>query len=178
MRNIDRLTWLVLYIVLISILYAIYTLPNQTADSSAITNIKSIPYPYTEHYTMSGTAYTDHRDCINLKDLDGITATGTKARVGIVAINIDILEDGTPRVNSVLKLGQTIYVESQFIEGIFTVEDTGYFKVKYLEGADPKDLIFDIYNLDFYLPTIEQARDFGIKYPIGVWVIKGGVKND
>lgn len=173
MRNIDRLTWLVLYIVLILILYAIYTLPDQTSDSFAITNTKSIPYPYTEHYVMSGTAYTDHRDCINLKDLDGITATGTKARVGIVAINIDILEDGTFRVNSVLKLGQKIYVKGQFIEGIFTVEDTGYFKVKYLEGANPKDLVFDTYNLDFYLSTIEQARGFGIQYPIEVYVIGG-----
>jgi len=170
MKNIDRLTWLVLYILLILILYAIYTLPDQTADSFAITNIKSIPY--TEHYIMSGTAYTDHRDCINLKDLDGITATGTKARVGIVAINIDLLNDGTPRVNSVLKLGQRIYVKGQFIEGIFTVEDTGYFKVKYLKGADSKDLIFDIYNLDFYLPTIDQARGFGIQYPIEVFVLE------
>jgi len=156
---------------LLSITYAIYTLPNQTTDSSAITNIKSIPYPYTEHYVMSGTAYTDHRDCVNLKDLNGITATGTKTRVSIVAINIDLLNDGTPRVNSVLKLGQTIYVKGQFIEGIFTVEDTGYFRVKYLEGADPKDLTFDIYNLDFYKNTIEEARGFGVQYPIEVWVI-------
>jgi len=170
MKNIDRLTWVILYIILISILYAIYTLPNQTSDSFAITE-KSIPYPYTEHYVMSGTAYTSHIDCINKEDLDGKTAIGTDARVGIVAINIDLLNDGTPRVNSVLKLGQIIYVKGQFIEGIFTVEDTGYFRVKYLEGADPKDLIFDIYNLDFYLPTIEQARNFGIKYPIDVWVI-------
>jgi hypothetical protein len=77
------------------------------------------------------------------------------------------------RVNSVLKLGQIIYVKGQFIEGVFTVEDTGYFRVKYLEGADPKDLTFDIYNLDFYLPTIEHARGFGIQYPIEVWVIGG-----
>jgi len=180
MRNVDRLTWLALYIVLILILYPIYTLPNQTADSFATTNTKSIPYPYTEHYIMSGTAYTSHIDCVNEEYLDGITATGTKAQEGIVAINIDILRDGTFRANSVLKLGQTIYVKGQFIEGIFTVEDTGYFRVKYLEGANPKDLIFDIYNLDFYLPTIDQARGFGIQYPIDVYVLNksAGINDD
>jgi len=136
---------------------------------SAKTNNDFIPYA--EHYSMSGTAYTSHEDCINKKWLDGETATGTKARFSIVAINIDIDENGNTLVRSVLELGQTIYVKGQFIEGIFTVEDTGYFRVKYLEGADPKDLIFDTYNLDFYLPTIEQARGFGIQYPIEVYVI-------
>jgi 3D (Asp-Asp-Asp) domain-containing protein len=127
--------------------------------------------PYTEHYTMWGTAYTSHIDCVNEENLDGITATGTKARVGIVAINIDLDEDSKAKVRSVLELGQTIYVKGQFIEGIFTVEDTGYFRVKYLKDADPKDLVFDTYNLDFYLPTIEHARGFGIQYPIEVYVI-------
>ncbi len=170
MKNIDRLTWLVLYVVLISILYAIYTLPNQTVDSFATTNTEFIPY--TEHYSMSGSAYTNHPDCINREWLDGITATGTEARVGIVAINIDIDEDGNTKVRSVLKLGQTIYVKGQFIEGIFTVEDTGYFRVKYLEGAEPKDLVFDTYNLDFYKETIGEARGFGIQYPIEVYVVE------
>jgi len=170
MRNIDRLTWLVLYIILISILYAIYILPNQTLDSFAITDTEFIPY--IEHYSMTGSAYTDHIDCVNEEWLNGITATGTKTREGIVAINIDIDEDGNTKVRSVLKLGQTIYAKGQFIEGIFAVEDTGYFKVKYLEGADPKDLIFDTYHLDFYLPTIGEARGFGIQYPIEVYVIE------
>jgi len=154
-------------IIIISLLYLI--LPKAGAEE--FTAIGNISIPYTEHYEMSGTAYTNHRDCVDLKDLDGITATGTKARVGEVAINIDLLNDGTPRVNSVLKLEQIIYVKGQFIEGIFTVEDTGYFKVKYLEGANPKDLTFDIYNLDFYVDDILQARGFGIQYPIYVWVI-------
>ena len=171
MKNIDRLTWLVLYIMLISILYAIYTLPDQTVVISAETNNEFMPY--TEHYSMSGTAYTIHKDCVNPKWNDGITSTGTKARVGIVAINIDIDEDGNAQVRSVLKMGQTVYVKGQFIEGIFTVEDTGYFRVKYLKGADPKDLVFDTYNLDFFLPTIGEARGFGIQYPIEVYVIKG-----
>lgn len=183
MKNIDRLTWLILCIILISILgiyfliysltaslYDIYTLPSRTGDSFAITN--NVFMLCAEHYSMSGTAYTSHIDCVNEENLDGITATGTKAREGIVAINIDIDEDGNAQVHSVLKLGQTIYVKGQFIEGIFTVEDTGYFKVKHLEGANPKDLIFDIYNLDFYVPTIDEARGFGIQYPIEVWVIE------
>lgn len=170
MKNIDRLTCLVLYILLISILCAINTLPGQMIDRSAKANNDFISY--IEHYSMSGTAYTSHEDCINKEWLDGITATGTKARVGIVAINVDINKDGNVIVRSVLELGQMVYVKGQFIEGIFTVEDTGYFKVKYLKDADPKDLVFDIYNLDFYLPTIEQARGFGIQYPIEVYVIK------
>jgi len=169
MRNIDRLTWLILYIMLISIICAINTLPGQMIDRSTKTDNNFIPY--TEHYSMSGTAYTSHEDCINKKWLDGETATGTKAREGIVAINIDIDKDGNALVRSVLELGQTVYVKGQFIEGIFTVEDTGYFRVKYIEGADPKDLVFDTYNLDFYLPTIKQARGFGIQYPIEVYVI-------
>jgi 3D (Asp-Asp-Asp) domain-containing protein len=118
-KKIERLTWLILYIMLISIICAINSLPVQMIDTSTTTNNDFIPY--IEHYSMWGTAYTNHEDCINLKDLDGITATGTKAREGIVAINIDIDEDGKAKVRSVLKLGQTIYVKGQFIEGIFTV---------------------------------------------------------
>lgn len=171
MKNIDKLTWLILYIMLISIICAINSLPVQTIDRSIKTDNDFIPY--IEHYSMSGTAYTSHIDCINKEDLDGITATGTEAREGIVAINIDIDEDGKAKVQSVLELGQTVYVKGQFIEGIFTVEDTGYFRVKYLKDANPKDLVFDTYNLDFYLPTIEQARGFGIQYPIEVYVIGG-----
>ncbi len=162
-----KLIILIEIIILILLIYI--AVPRAGAEE--FTTIGDIPIPYTEHYVMSGTAYTNHRDCVNLKDLDGITATRTKARVGIVAINIDLLNDGTPRINSVLKMGQIIYVKGQFIEGIFSIEDTGYFRVKYLKNADPKDLIFDTYNLDFYLPTIEQARGFGIQYPIEVYVI-------
>lgn len=154
---------------LLSITYAIYTLPNQIVNSFATTNDTFIPF--TERYSMSGTAYTIHPDCVRPEWNNGMTSTGTKAREGIVAINIDIDEDGNAKVRSVLKLGQTIYVKGQFIEGIFTVEDTGYFRVKYLEGADPKDLVFDTYNLDFFLPTIGEARGFGIQYPIEVYII-------
>lgn len=166
----NRLIYIVLIGMLLSITYAIYTLPSQTGNSLAITNTEFIPY--TEHYTMSGTAYTIHPDCVRPEWNDGKTSTGTEVREGVVAINIDIDESGKVKVQSVLKLGQTIYVKGQFIEGIFTVEDTGYFRVKYLKGAAPKDLVFDIYNLDFYLPTIEQARGFGIQYPIEVYIIR------
>ena len=164
-----KLIFLIEIIILILLIYIV--IPKAGAEEFTI--MGNIIIPYTEHYIVSGTAYTDHRDCINEKWNDGITATGTKVHVGVVAINIDLMEDGTPRVNSVLKMGQIIYVKGQFIEGIFSVEDTGYFRVKYLKNADPKDLTFDIYNLDFYLPTIEEARGFGIQYPIEVWVIKG-----
>jgi len=172
MVMINRLIYIVLIGMLLSITYAIYTLPSQTGNSLAITNAEFIPY--TEHYTMSGTAYTIHPDCVRLEWNNGETSTGTDVREGVVAINIDIDEDGNIKIRSVLKLGQTIYVKGQFIEGIFTVEDTGYFRVKYLEGADPKDLVFDTYNLDFFVPTIDKARQFGIQYPIEVYVIERG----
>ena len=142
---------------------------NGGAEESII--IGNVLVPYTAHFEVTGTAYTNHEDCVNKENLDGITATGTKARVGIVAINIEILEDGTSRVNSVLKLGQIIYVKGQFIEGVFTVEDVGTFKAKYLKNADPKDLAFDINNLDFFLEDIWQARGFGMQGDIEVWVI-------
>lgn len=162
-----KLIILIKIIILILFLYA--TLPKAEAEKSI--TVGKIPIPYIGHYTMSGTAYTDHRDCVNELWNDGITSTGIKVRVGIVAINIDLNSDGTPLVNSVLKIGQIIYVKGQFIEGIFRVEDTGYFRVKYLKDANSKDLIFDIYNLDFYKKTIEEARGFGIQHPIEVWVI-------
>ena len=162
-----KLIILIEIIILILLLYL--ALPRAGAEEFIA--MGNISIPYTEHYIVSGTAYTDHRDCVNEWWNNGITATGTKVRVGVVAINIDLDSDGTPRVNSVLKMGQVIYVKGQFIEGIFSVEDTGYFRVKYLKNADPKDLTFDIYNLDFYLPTIDEARGFGIQYPIEVWVI-------
>lgn len=151
------------------ILIVLLIMVNGKAEKSII--IGEVLVPYTAHFEATGTAYTNHEDCINLENLDGITATGTKARVGIVAINIEILEDGTSRVNSVLKLGQIIYVKGQFIEGIFTVEDVGTFKAKYLKNADPEDLAFDINNLDFFLEDIWQARGFGMQDGIEVWVI-------
>lgn len=162
-----KLIILIEIIIIISLLYL--SLPKAGAEE--FTALGEVLIPYTEYYVMSGTAYTSHPDCMNPHWLDGLTATNTIARVGIVAINIDLDSNGTPRVNSVLKIGQIIYVKGQFIEGIFTVEDTGYFKVKYLKDANPKDLKFDIYNLDFYVDDILQARGFGIQYPIGVWVI-------
>lgn len=166
MKKLIILTELIFLIIL---LYLTFTAPE--AEAEKIISIGNVSVPYTAHYEMSGTAYTNHEDCVNLENLDGFTAMMTKARVGIVGINIDILEDGTSRVNSVLKMGQIIYVKGQFIEGVFTVEDKGYFRVKYLEGADLKDLTFDIYNLDFFVKDIWYARGFGIQYPIEVWVI-------
>lgn len=144
-------------------------LPKAKAEESVISG--NVLIPYIGHYVMSGTAYTSHPDCVNSHWNDGLTAKNTKARVGVVAINIDFDSDGIPRVNSALKMGQIIYVKGQFIEGVFTVEDTGFFKVKNLKDADLKDLKFDVYNLDFYVDDISQARGFGIQYPIHVWVI-------
>jgi len=164
---------LIIIIEIIILILLIYiAIPKARAEE--FTAMDNIPIPYTEHYIMSGTAYTDHQDCVNKVWNDGITSTGIKVGEGIVAINIDIDSNGNPQVNSFLKIGQIIYVKGQFIEGLFKVEDTGYFKVKYLKNADAKDLSFDISNIDFYKKTIEESRAFGIQYPIEVWVIGGG----
>ncbi|GAH46920.1 unnamed protein product, partial [marine sediment metagenome] len=96
MRNIDRLTCLILYILLISILYAIYTLP--------------VPAKGPKYFIMTSTAYSRHPDCIAPKWDDGFTATGTPVRKGVVAINVDWI-DGKWQVRSPLKLGDRIYIK-------------------------------------------------------------------
>lgn len=137
MKNIDRLTWLVLYIVLISILYAIYTLPTPAQEP--------------EYFIMTSTAYSNHRDCIADKWRDGLTATGTPIREGVVAINVDWI-DGKWQVRSPLELGDKIYIEGI---GFFSVEDTGPFT--------EENFHFDMWNLDIYKEDLVQAKEWGVK---------------
>lgn len=139
MRNTDRLTWLVLYIVLISILYAIYTLPTPIEAQEPI------------YFDMTSTAYSRHPNCIAKELDDGLTATGTPVREGVVAINVDWI-DGRWQVRSPLKLGDKIYIEGI---GYFSVEDTGPFT--------EEDFHFDIWNLDIYKKDYEQAKEWGVK---------------
>ena len=108
MKNIDRLTCLVLYIMLISILYAIYTLPAPAKEQ--------------RYFIMTSTAYSRHPDCIDPKWDDGFTATMTPIREGVVAINVDWIDDKW-QIRSPLKLGDRIYIKNI---GYFSVEDTGY----------------------------------------------------
>ena len=86
MRNIDRLICLVLYILLISILYAIYTLP--------------VPAKESKYYLMTSTGYYPGPECCYPFD-DGFTATGDVAGRGSVAIDDK---------NGPLRMGQIIWV--------------------------------------------------------------------
>ncbi|GAH54635.1 unnamed protein product [marine sediment metagenome] len=135
----NRLIYMVLIGMLLSITYAIYTLP--------------IPIEAEEpkYFIMTSTAYSRHPNCISDKWNDGLTATGMPIREGIVAINVDRI-DGKWVVKSPLKLGQKIYIEGM---GYFSVEDTGPFTEKYFH--------FDIWNLDVYKEDYGEAEKWGIK---------------
>jgi len=122
-------------------------------------------------YDMTATAYTRHIDCISKKLDDGYTATGKKVKEGYVAINVDLI-NGKWIVNSVLKLGQDIYITTMEDEpiGYFRVEDTGPFKVSDVRGASKEDLEWDKRNCDIYVKNIELAREMGCK-PIKVYIL-------
>jgi len=124
---------------LLSITYAIYTLPLPIEAEAP------------KYFLMTATAYSRHPNCIAEKWDDGLTATGTPIREGVVAINVDWIDDEWV-VRSPLKLGQKIYIEGI---GYFSVEDTGPFT--------EKDFHFDIWNLDVYKEDYKQAKGWGIK---------------
>ena len=87
MRNIDRLTWLILYILLISILYAIYTLP--------------VPAKELKYFILEATGYYPGPESCAPFD-DGFTAIGDVAGRGCIAIDPDA---------GILKMGQKVFVE-------------------------------------------------------------------
>ena len=87
MKNIDRLTCLVLYVLLISILYAIYTLPA--------------PAKETKFFILEATGYYPGPECCYPFD-DGFTAIGDVAGRGSVAIDDK---------NGPLRMGQRVWVE-------------------------------------------------------------------
>jgi len=123
------------------------------------------------YYEMTATGYTRHIDCISKKLDDGRTATNTKVQEGVVAINVNLI-NGKWVVDSVLKLGQDIYITTMDDEpiGYFRVEDTGPFKVGDVRGASAKDLEWDKRNCDIYLANINLARKMGCK-PIKVYIL-------
>jgi len=118
--------------------------------------------PSKKYYYMTATAYTRHPDCISPEFNDGYTATGTKVREGIVAINVNLI-NGRWVVDSVLRLGQKVYITSLENKplGYFRVEDTGKFKVGDIRGASPDDLRWDRWNCDIFVPNIEKAKKQG-----------------
>jgi 3D (Asp-Asp-Asp) domain-containing protein len=162
-RTMEKIIILFLFALIILIIKNYIFLPNHTFDKP-ITN-KS------EYYHMTTTAYTRHPECISPKYDDGYTATGTKVKKGVVAINVDLV-NGKWIVNSILKLGQKIYITSIKDEpiGYFRVEDTGPFKVTNVRGANKKDLKWDRLNCDIYVDNINIARNWGCK-PVKVYVI-------
>lgn len=91
---------------------------------------------------VTATAYTNDIRCIGAKWFDGKTATMTKVRWGVVAVD--------PRV---IPLGSKIYIENM---GWFSAEDTGG-KVK---GN----------KIDIFYPTRNQAIKFG-KRKLKVFVL-------
>ncbi|MCK4447003.1 MAG: 3D domain-containing protein [Candidatus Marinimicrobia bacterium] len=135
----NRLIYIVLIGMLLSITYAIYTLPPLIEAEELI------------YFDMTATAYSNHENCIADKWRDGKTAMNTPVREGIVAINVDWI-DGRWQIRSPLKLGQKIYIEGV---GYFSVEDTGPFT--------ESNFHFDIWNLDIYKEDYEQAKEWGIK---------------
>ena len=114
--------------------------------------------PKEEFYYMTSTGYSDDPRCISDRWRDGFTATGTKVREGVVAINVDWIE-GKWRVRSPLRLGDEIYIVGM---GHFSVEDTGCFT--------EEDFHFDIWNLDVFYKEFEDAEKHGVR-SIKVYVL-------
>lgn len=103
------------------------------ADGTITTN-SGLSYTYTDEMTVLATAYS-------CGDSVGITATGTIARVGAIAVD--------PRV---IPLGTKMYIVSedgQYVYGYCTAEDTGGL----IKG----------YRVDLYFETIDECWDFGVR---------------
>ena len=106
---------------------------------------------------MTSTGYTNHPSCT--PNNKGITATQTKAHEGVVAINVDWIDDEWV-VKSPLKLGQKIYIENV---GTFSVEDTGSFT--------EQNFHFDYWNVDIYFDEYNEAKEWGIQR-VKVFILK------
>ena len=85
---------------------------------------------------MIATAYCNSKVCINVPAWrDGKTATGTKARIGVIAVD-----------PAVIPLGSTIYIKGM---GYFKAEDTG--------GAIKGN------RIDIFVGDYKKAKEFGRK---------------
>ena len=93
---------------------------------------------YTSRRTMVATAYSCEEN-----GGKGITATGTKARVGAIAVDPTVIPYGT-RMYIVAKDGSVIY-------GVATAEDTGH--PDFITGN----------RIDLYYDTIEECIQFGAR---------------
>jgi len=113
--------------------------------------------PKEEFYYMTSTGYSCKE--IGEKWNDGFTATMTPVREGVVAINVDWINNEW-KVKSPLKLGQKIYIEGK---GYFSVEDTGPFT--------EENFHFDMWNLDIFYKNYDDAKAHGIE-DIKVYVVR------
>jgi len=171
-RMMEKIVIILLFILIVLIIKDYLILPkinDYIFNKSAIA--QKLILDKSKCYDMTATAYTRHIDCISERLDDGRTATNTEVEEGVVAINVDLV-NGKWIVDSVLKLGQDIYIttiDSKPI-GYFRVEDTGPFKVGDIRGASPKDLKWDRRNCDIYVANIDIARKMGC-IPIKVYVL-------
>lgn len=111
-------------------------------------------------YIMNVTFYSLHPDCIADKWNDGKTATNTDVRIGVAAINVDLI-NGEWTVVSPLKLGDKIRIEGL---GEFMIEDTGRF--------GERDKLQDIWTVDVFEPDHQKAIEGGRKVK-KIWVLEG-----
>ena len=116
------------------------------AESSKVSDMIYTKKPKPKKYfLMNITFYSQHPDCISNKWNDGYTATMTPIRKGVVAINVDYINDRWV-VKSPLRLGDKVYIEGL---GEYSVEDTGQFS--------ERDNIQDIYTVDVFEPDHQRA---------------------
>ncbi len=107
---------------------------KDNASGNTITTVGGMTYTYSDKLSVTCTAYS-------CEGYTGITATGTVARVGAVAVD--------PRY---IPLGTKMYIVSndgQYVYGYCVAEDTG----GSIKG----------YKIDLYFDTVDECWDFGIR---------------
>ena len=107
---------------------------TKTNSDNTITTVGGMTYTYSQKLSVTCTAYS-------CEGYTGITATGTVARVGAVAVD--------PRY---IPLGTKMYIVSndgQYVYGYCVAEDTG----GSIKG----------YKIDLYFDTVDECWDFGIR---------------
>ncbi len=107
---------------------------TETIKENTITTVGGMTYTYSDKLNVTCTAYS-------CEGYTGITATGTVARVGAVAVD--------PRY---IPLGTKMYIVSndgKYVYGYCVAEDTGGL----IKG----------YKIDLYFDTVAECWDFGIR---------------
>ncbi len=113
---------------------AAQTEKNTNTSGNTITTLGGMTYTYTDKLAVTCTAYS-------CEGYTGITATGTVARVGAVAVD--------PRY---IPLGTKMYIVSndgKYVYGYCVAEDTG----GSIKG----------YKIDLYFDTVDECWDFGVR---------------